>query len=298
VGKIFEAYRDGLRIDDGDVALLHADADHGFRPFTVPLVNVRPALEAAAKRGLLDGDEVARIEAIAEGVFYQDRTWARVLAQTGLEPKRRLRLSAWLERSAPDLKREDARRCLKLVRAWLRGGAVPPRPKIPPRLPSTSNARRRRLQEGRSQSPRGERVPNSELLARLWQRQDSGALADAGLRRALIVGLARNAGWTVSDSEREAARVAWFESLGVSDDQRGAFLDACGLDREGERQLVEALALERKALTHASRLLTDGPDASEGLTLEARISGLWADAVRSWRPARAPRAKAKRRGAR
>ena len=41
VGRIFRWYRDGTVIDDAEVALLHADAEHGYRALTVPLVNVR-----------------------------------------------------------------------------------------------------------------------------------------------------------------------------------------------------------------------------------------------------------------
>ena len=41
IGAIFEAYRTGRLVDDADVALLHADAEHDFRPLTLPLVNVR-----------------------------------------------------------------------------------------------------------------------------------------------------------------------------------------------------------------------------------------------------------------
>ncbi|MFP2913411.1 TfuA-like protein, partial [Pyxidicoccus sp. 3LFB2] len=47
VGRIFGWYRDGEVVDDAEVALLHADAEHGWRPLTVPLVNVRHVAERA-----------------------------------------------------------------------------------------------------------------------------------------------------------------------------------------------------------------------------------------------------------
>jgi hypothetical protein len=75
VGQIFRWYASGEIIDDADVALLHADAEHGFRPLTVPQVNVRwSALQQLAPKSaqkLIDAS--ARI-------FYQDRTIDRVLA--------------------------------------------------------------------------------------------------------------------------------------------------------------------------------------------------------------------------
>ena len=43
----------GVLVDDSEVALLHADAEHGYRPLTVPLVNVRHvAAQARAARVL------------------------------------------------------------------------------------------------------------------------------------------------------------------------------------------------------------------------------------------------------
>ena len=43
VGRIFRWVRDGVIDDDAEVALLHGDAEHGYRPLTLPLANVRPA---------------------------------------------------------------------------------------------------------------------------------------------------------------------------------------------------------------------------------------------------------------
>ena len=39
-GRIFRWYRDGIVIDDAEVALLHAGAEHAWRALTVPQVNV------------------------------------------------------------------------------------------------------------------------------------------------------------------------------------------------------------------------------------------------------------------
>ncbi len=83
VGRIFEAYHRGELVDDSEVALLHADAEHGFRPLSVPLVNVRHAArEARAARVLAPREARALVDAAA-ALFYQDRTWPRVLAAVG-----------------------------------------------------------------------------------------------------------------------------------------------------------------------------------------------------------------------
>jgi len=51
VGEIFRDYRDGKRIDECRRALLHADAEHDFRPLTVPLVtSSTPRANSSARR--------------------------------------------------------------------------------------------------------------------------------------------------------------------------------------------------------------------------------------------------------
>lgn len=73
-GRIFAWYRDGELIDDSEVALLHAPAEHGFRALTVPQVNVRwSALKQLAPKAAL------RLIEASGRIFYQDRTAQRVL---------------------------------------------------------------------------------------------------------------------------------------------------------------------------------------------------------------------------
>ena len=74
VGRIFRWYRDGTVIDDAEVALLHADAEHGYRALTVPLVNVR----WSAQRCLPPRAAKQMIEASSR-LFYQERTKGAVL---------------------------------------------------------------------------------------------------------------------------------------------------------------------------------------------------------------------------
>ena len=47
IGRIFDDYRSGRRVDDADVALLHADEENAFRPMTFPLVNACACVETA-----------------------------------------------------------------------------------------------------------------------------------------------------------------------------------------------------------------------------------------------------------
>ncbi|MFN2548061.1 MAG: TfuA-like protein [Myxococcales bacterium] len=104
VGRIFRWYRDADVIDDGEVALLHAGAEHGWRPLTVPLVNIR----WAASQTLRPRQARRVVEACAR-IFYQDRTWPRVLELLPKDAHRQFR--------ALDLKAADAREVLRAAAA-------------------------------------------------------------------------------------------------------------------------------------------------------------------------------------
>ncbi len=73
VGEIYAYYRDGWLTADADVAVLHADADDGYRALTWPLVNVRATVAKLREQGRLTGDEAAAILAAAERVHFAQR---------------------------------------------------------------------------------------------------------------------------------------------------------------------------------------------------------------------------------
>ena len=75
-GVIFGWYRDGLIDGDDEVALIHGDAAAGWRPLSVPLVNIRATLAAVRERGLLSDHEANALLAKARTIFYQSRTLA------------------------------------------------------------------------------------------------------------------------------------------------------------------------------------------------------------------------------
>jgi hypothetical protein len=157
IGQIFRWYRDGVLTDDGAVTLLHADAEHGYRPLTVPLVNVMHVA-----RTLKDG---ARLVRIAREIFYQRRTWPELWKRFG--------------RRTPveDLKAQDARECLEAALALVKSKA--PRRAAEP-LDVSSFVRRRRLVDVHG--------------ARLQKLEKETKLADDGTRALLLAGWARSLG--------------------------------------------------------------------------------------------------------
>jgi hypothetical protein len=178
VGKIFRWYRDGVLTDDGAVALLHADAEHHWRPLTAPLVNVMATAQQLPKR------EAARLLSLAQSVFYQRRSWPDLFRRFG--------------RVLPivDQKALDAADCLRAAHAFVKSKA-PSRPVEA--LDVSSFVRRRRLVD-----------VHAERLKRL---EHDRALADDGTRALLLAGWAKGMGLTP-----EAATVRRFErTLEVKD---------------------------------------------------------------------------------
>jgi hypothetical protein len=214
VGRIFCWYRDGEVIDDAEVALLHAGAEHGHRPLTVPQVNVR----WSAQQALPPREARALIEASAR-IFYQERTARRVLDLVPARLRKRFRLR--------DLKADDAREVLQAARS-AKGGPLPS-----PREPPPSSLVRRR---------------------RLGNVTGSRARAEAGLRRALLAGWAREQG--LSPAPAEVAAALRRVRKGMPEDER--------------LRLAEDLALERVVLGHADRLVNDGPSDAEAIAAESR----------------------------
>jgi len=248
-GRIFRWYRDGEIDDDSEVALLHADAEHGYRALTVPLVNVRWAAEEAARAGVIGAGEARALVGAAARMFYQQRTWPLVLA--ALPPRARARWDRW---KPPDLKADDARETIRL--ASRAAGAMPVSPRVP--APS-SHVRRRRLRQ----------TAGAEL-DRLWTRRDARDLADSGLRRALLASWARELGLRPTSAEISAAERSWLRGR-----SRKRISAQTGLTSADILRLGEDLALERLILDHAQRILADGPSSEEALAAESRLRGLW-----------------------
>lgn len=276
VGRIFRWVREGVVSDDGEVALLHGHAEHGFRPLTLPLVNVRALAEDARAGGLLSAREARALVAAGASLHFTERTWPGVLAAARLGEAARARVRALLP-DAPDPKADDARACIGaaigFARARRQGAPAPPRPGVP----TPSHVRRARLRHARTVLPGGDAVPSGRVLAALGRRPDARRLGAEGLRRALLAALARSAGLRARPGAAEAALAAWLRRLGVPPRRRDAFLAACGLDDAAARALGEDLALEADVLGAAERFVPDGPSFDEGLALAARLTGAWVE---------------------
>ena len=127
-GAIFAAYASGRLTGDDEVAVAHAPASHGWKPLSIPQVNVRATLCAAVRGGILPVGEARRLRAVSAGIPYADRSWPELLGGTGST-----RLADWVVTNAVDLKRRDAEEALGLASRIC--AIEPPRLEAPPITP-------------------------------------------------------------------------------------------------------------------------------------------------------------------
>lgn len=112
IGRIYEDYAAGRRVDDADVALLHGPAELGYPPLSLPLVNAEATLERLEVLDIIDKSYILRIRDAARDLFYKDRTWFSVLERAG-KSKERDKLLQLFHVEKVDQKRDDA---LALIR--------------------------------------------------------------------------------------------------------------------------------------------------------------------------------------
>jgi hypothetical protein len=120
VGKVFEAFRDGVYNDDDEVAVAHAAAEHGFRSLSDAMVNVRDALAEAERRGLISPATAEALVLGAKKLFYPNRSWPRIFQMgrdQNLPAVDMAALEAFVVAERPNLKRADAARLLNQLAA-------------------------------------------------------------------------------------------------------------------------------------------------------------------------------------
>ncbi len=126
VGRVFEAYRDGLLApdtdvpfeDDDEVAVVHGPPETGFLPVSEAMVNIRVTLAAAEKAGVVSPSTRAVLVRIAKDMFYPERNYDMRInraAETTLPREEIESLQAWLPEGRVDQKQLDAVALLRLL---------------------------------------------------------------------------------------------------------------------------------------------------------------------------------------
>lgn len=111
IGRVYEMYSGGLIDDDDEVALLF-DPDR-LVPLTIPLVNVRFAVDRLVDSGTIGVRDGQRILATARALHFKERTYQRILRELGLSTDSTAGELLLPLLQAHDIKRTDAVRVLE-----------------------------------------------------------------------------------------------------------------------------------------------------------------------------------------
>jgi hypothetical protein len=128
VGKVFEAYRDGLLEDDDAVAVVHGPEEFGYRAMSEALVNVCEGLRLAEAEGAIGSGTHQVLLCSAKKMFYPERSWHSVLARgavLGLPADELAALERFVRRESPNIKRADAIELLGLIARECAEGIAP-----------------------------------------------------------------------------------------------------------------------------------------------------------------------------
>ena len=130
VGRIFEAYRDGVLADcggapfedDDEVAVIHGPAETGYIAASEAMVNIRYTLAKAESAGVISDPSREHLVMIAKTMFFPERNYELLLqsALTAGVPEHELAaLRAWLPSERINQKRLDALAMLETMRHFL-----------------------------------------------------------------------------------------------------------------------------------------------------------------------------------
>ncbi len=128
VGEIAAAYLSGELEGDDEVALVHADADDGYRPLSDAMVEIRATVRAATTAGLLTAEEADRLIAGQKRRWFPERTLAATVDDVrdhlGWPAEQVAAYRAFVRANRVDLKSRDARAALQAL-VELPAGPVP-----------------------------------------------------------------------------------------------------------------------------------------------------------------------------
>jgi hypothetical protein len=128
IGRIYEAFREGVLEDDDEVAVLHGPEELGYPAVTEAMVNIRATLAEAARQGVVEPSLAASLTGIAKALFYKERNYSGILQAANAQgfsvaPLRDL--AAWLPQGRIDLKSLDVRALVGVIREALIAGLSP-----------------------------------------------------------------------------------------------------------------------------------------------------------------------------
>ena len=125
IGRIFEAFRDGILEDDDEVALHHGPAQTGYIPLSEPMVNIRATLECALKQDIISKSAENQLIDLAKYEYYPKRNWKNLLSlghENMIAKNELVKLEKWLPENRIDQKFDDAISMLNAMSEYVARG--------------------------------------------------------------------------------------------------------------------------------------------------------------------------------
>ncbi|HMA94200.1 MAG TPA: TfuA-like protein [Polyangiaceae bacterium] len=119
VGRIFEAFRDGVYEDDDEVTVIHGPKESGYLLVSEPMANIRATLQRALDERIIGSATEQRLVSVAKALHYPERNYSKLLATAqrhGEDDGDLERLKRWLPEHKVNQKRLDALEMLDLMR--------------------------------------------------------------------------------------------------------------------------------------------------------------------------------------
>lgn len=277
VGKIFEAYRDGLIEGDDEVALVHGPAENGYKALSEPMVNIRATLDKAASAGEIGPATRLLLERLAKQLHYRERTYPAILDNAiaaGYGSRDEIeRLRRWLQGQKVDQKREDALDMLRVMRECVTAQTPPltvdylfEHTQLWDQVVRAAGVLH--LDEGEGVDT----VHHESLLEELRLRGDEyGALLDKATLRLLALSEARRHDPAVDSQRLRGEIIAFRQSRGLFEPHElEQWMEGNGLNQEQFIQLMRDEAQVRWTKTFLNDL------AAQSLPDYLRLNGQYA----------------------
>ena len=278
VGEVYRHYANQFLTSDADVALLHADGENGWRPFTWPMVNVWATISSLRDRGIVDDAGCSALLAGAEALHFTDRSrraLVQQLREQGRSDAEQL-VDAFVDHFV-DQKKIDAIEAMTMAA----NATTVPRPNFEEplhllgRIGGAMVATDTTLQSA-SHPLRGYQLVNDVAL----HDPDFEQLSQRALDRAAVLEYAGEAGVQLTEAEIASEASRFFSSIGVEDDKIAEWARANDLTTRDFDRFLRDLALRRHMQRWALDVRLYGGNR-EIIRDQLRIENRYVDAVKA-----------------
>jgi TfuA protein len=114
VGRVFQAYKDGLVESDDDVAVVFEPSTN--EQLSEALVSMKYNFDKATQEGIISSEDSAHLYQAAKKIYYPKRTYNLVFRNSNLDDEKVNRLRRFLDEKGKDIKKQDAKEVLNYIK--------------------------------------------------------------------------------------------------------------------------------------------------------------------------------------